>query len=582
MCSRVNLPYHNKISNILLQAAERYLAVIEFLFMGKQAIISVSDKTNLEALLKALQRYDYQFISTGGTAKFIRELGFQVREISDLTGFPEMLDGRVKTLHPKALAGVLARRDIPEHLEDIGANQLTLTDLVVVNLYPFEESLRKPDNDEEDIIEKIDIGGPTLLRSAAKNYKFVDVLCDPNQYEDFISVIESQQGKTDENFRKKLALEVFAHTANYDALVARYFAAKFSVPNAVAVSELVAAGVSEDLAQEATKSRAEECATQKDSLGLMKNITIPLRFKNKLRYGENPHQEAVLCSDPWDKTGIGNARQVHGKEISFNNLLDLDAAWRIVSEYELTVPCISIIKHNNPCGVAIAPSVAQAFSDALSCDTVSAFGGIVASNNPVNLAAANEMSQLFLEAIVAPYFTEEALEILRNKKNLRLLECSPKPASGKIYDIKKISGAYLIQEADDFLLDPSRIEVVTQKSIEEYQWIDLLFAWKVVKHAKSNAIVTALNGKTLGIGVGQTNRVKAVEDAVRHFDISSRGAVLASDGFFPFADNIDIAAQNHISAIIQPGGSLRDKEVIEACDKYGIAMAFTHCRHFKH
>ncbi|MDD9898883.1 MAG: bifunctional phosphoribosylaminoimidazolecarboxamide formyltransferase/IMP cyclohydrolase [Candidatus Melainabacteria bacterium] len=524
--------------------------------MTKKALISVSDKTGLDQLLSSLKEQGYHIISTGGTAKFIREAGFEVQEVAELTAFPEMLGGRVKTLHPKVLAGILARRDEEQDLKDLAAHEIEEIDLVVVNLYPFADVISRENLVYADAIENIDIGGPTLLRSAAKNYQSITVLSDPNQYAKYIEVSKTNDEQALLDLRQELAVAVFEHTTNYDKLIAQFL-----------------------------KSRAESMSSlslEDEEASLPQEYSLNLELKSKLRYGENPHQEAALYTEAGKvPSGLAAAKQLHGKEISYNNYLDLQAAWNIASEYDDTIPCVAIIKHNNPCGVAIAPSIAQAYQDALSCDTVSAFGGIVAANKEVDLAAANEMIEIFLEAIIAPSFSAEALEVLKTKKNLRLLEIKP-AAKNKELNIKRIDGGYLIQENNDFLHDAEQLETVTKAQVEETQWVDLMLAWKVVKHVKSNAIVAVKDGKTIGVGCGQSNRVKSVADALSNQDMESRGAVLASDAFFPFADNIDICAQNHISAIIQPGGSIRDKEVIEACDEAGIAMVFTKTRHFLH
>lgn len=523
--------------------------MLELVFV-KKALISVSDKSQLDLLLPELNKHDYSLISTGGTASFIREHGFEVTEVENITNFPEIMNGRVKTLHPKVFAGVLARRDRDSHIEDLEDHDISTIDLVIVNLYPFAQIAADSTKEKLEVIENIDIGGPSMLRAAAKNFDFVTVVSNPADYEALANELNANDSATSLEFREAQAVKAFEHCANYDANIVNYFQGK------------------------------EISTSTPSKVNLDANVALNLDFKQKLRYGENPHQSAALYTDGSSSTGIANALQLHGKEISFNNLQDLDAAWGIVNEYGKDIPCVSIIKHMNPCGVAIAPTIGQAFAEALSTDTVSAFGGIVAANQEIDLTAANEMTQLFLEAIVAPSFSPEALEILQQKKNLRLLTAKPGQAGEK--QIRKISGGYLVQDADDFLFDPDQLKTVTKKQIEDAQWVDLIFAWKVVKHVKSNAIVTAQGGKTLGIGVGQTNRVQAVEDAVKNFDLDTRGAVLASDAFFPFADNIHLAAQNHITAIIQPGGSVRDEEVIKACDEAGIAMVFTGSRHFKH
>jgi len=534
--------------------------------VSKRALISVSDKSSLEELAKVLLQQNYNIISTGGSAKALAAANIPVTEVASITQFPEMLSGRVKTLHPKILGGMLARRDSEQHLRELAEHQIPEFDIIIVNLYPFAETISHPECSEEHAIENIDIGGPTMIRAAAKNHEFVTVVTSPKQYAELIAELRAS-GATSLSLRKKFAREAFAHTASYDAIITNYFD-------------------SMEIATSAARTRDDGDVSSlrgvAEATPLAENNPPSMQFKQSLRYGENPHQRAALYIDPLARaTGVASAQQLQGKELSFNNLLDLDAAWRIVSEYGSDIPCVAIIKHNNPCGVAIAPNVALAYTEALSCDSVSAFGGIVAANVIIDEAAATEMKDIFLEAIIAPDFSIAAREILAEKKNLRLLKCqSLSQAQG--YDVKKISGGYLLQDTDELLLNRDELETVTKKQVEEHQWVDLLFAWKIVKHCKSNAIVTALNGKAIGVGVGQTSRVKAVEDALRNCDIDTRGAVLASDAFFPFADNIALAAQNHISAIIQPGGSIRDEEVIAACDEAGIAMVFTKCRHFRH
>jgi phosphoribosylaminoimidazolecarboxamide formyltransferase / IMP cyclohydrolase len=480
-----------------------------------KALISVYNKSNLDLLLPTLQEAGYELISSGGTARYIRELGYEVSEVSTLTEMPELLDGRVKTLHPKILAGILARKNYPRDLEELAKHNLPEFDLVVVNLYPFATVSE---------IENIDIGGVTLLRSAAKNFEHITVLSNPNQYAKFNSLITNQEELN--KWRLDLATEVFQLTAQYDLLISQYLANR---------------------------------SKQDSDLPLPKTINLQLSLEQKLRYGENPQQKASLYRNPLTSGSLSGFRQLQGKEISFNNILDMHSAYKIVNEYDSKVPCVAIVKHNNPCGVAIAPSIAQAYLDAL-----------------------NEMINIFLELIIAPSFSAEALEILSSKPNLRLISTGEYNKSNKEFDIKYLDGLYLLQEFDDIDLDPNKIEIVTKKQIEEHQWVDLLLAWRVAKHCKSNAVVAVLNGKTIGIGCGQTNRIKAVTDALSNCDFDNRQAVMASDGFFPFADSIDIAAKNNISAIIQPGGSIRDKEVIEACDKSNIAMVFSKQRCFKH
>jgi len=493
--------------------------MLKFFFV--RALISVANKYNLETLLEFLEEKNCEIFSTGGTLEEIKKLGFKAQNIKTITGVPELIGGRVKTLDHKVFAGILAQDSDKEEMSNLN---LGLFDLVVVNLYPFQES---------PSIENIDIGGVSLLRAAAKNYERVTAICDPADYQSFIANADSLEQ------RKSFAAKVFKHCSAYDAAI------------------------------------FQNLANSKDAQ------LLNLEKKAQLRYGENPQQTAALYETTSNNAfGFANFKQHQGKEISFNNLLDLNAAWNIVNEYDATIPCCAIIKHSNPCGVAIAPNCAQAFIEALSCDTVSAFGGIVAFNVPVDLACANELSNLFVECVIAPEFSEDALNILKKKANLRLIEMQWQEDQEK--NIYRINGAYLVQEPNNSLLDKEKLKIVTEKQIDETLWVDLILAWKVVKHVKSNAIVVVKDGKTVGIGCGQTNRVKAVEDALKKMDMDTRSAVLASDGFFPFADSIQLAAQNNIEVIIQPGGSIKDQEVINACNELKIAMAFTNLRHFKH
>ncbi len=569
--------------------------------MKKKALISVFDKSKLEELLEVLDT-EYDFISSSGTATFIKNAGYKVTEVQDLSNFPEILSGRVKTLHPKIFGAILYDRNNHQHLEEIERENIVSIDLVIVNLYPFAEvtknlslnggtahkrtssrlrrtndrSVLKVHEDHEDdenaeiedceqsyadldiAIENIDIGGPSLLRAASKNFRHVITLSNPDQYDAFAERYKSKS--LDLNYRKQLAAETFRMTSAYDAVIERFLAQA----NA-----------------DSFKTTGEVDLTAENLLP--EKLTLNLERVKTLSYGENPHQQAGLYVESNSKyRGLADANKLHGKDLSFNNLLDLSAAYNIVQEYGPEIPCAVIVKHNNPCGVAIAPNITLAFIEALAADSVSAFGGVVALNNPVDIALANELSQIFLEAVIAPSFTPEAFAILTQKKNIRLIEHPNFKNSQNLLDIKKIDGGFLIQTGNHQLIDQTLLKTVTKTTIDESLWVDLILALKVVKHVKSNAIVTTQGGRTLGIGVGQTNRVKSVEDALRNFDLDTRGAVMASDGFFPFADNIHLAAQNHIAAIIQPGGSIRDEEVIKACDELGIAMAFTHIRHFKH
>ncbi|MBM4303099.1 MAG: bifunctional phosphoribosylaminoimidazolecarboxamide formyltransferase/IMP cyclohydrolase [Deltaproteobacteria bacterium] len=495
----------------------------------KNAIISVFDKTGLEPLCKQLNQMGVKLYSTGGTANFLTEKGFNVTPIESVTQFPEMMDGRVKTLHPKVFGGILARRSFGEDIEAAKTHQIPLFDLVIVNLYPFWEHI----NDNREIQTKfVDIGGPSMLRAAAKNSESVTVLSSPDDYPDFLAHLELHRGTT-LDFRERMAGRTFRRTSEYDALIASLW--------------------------------------EKESCEIPKSLSFGKL--TPLRYGENPHQKAAWGShqQPW--------KVLQGKELSYNNLLDAESAVRLNQEFE--APAITIVKHNNPCGVATGNSPLQIlFEKALQSDSKSAFGGIVASNRAIDEATARSMSQLFLEVIVAPSFSQKAKEIFQQKKNLRLIEWAT-PNFNSI-EIRSSLGGWLIQTTDKDSI-PAHLKVVTQTNkISDSTRSDLLFAWLVSKHVRSNAIVIAKEGQTQGIGAGQMSRVDAVEIALEKAKGKTQGSVLASDAFFPFRDNIDLLKNSGIEAIIQPGGSQRDAEVIEACNELGIAMVFTGTRHFRH
>ncbi|ODA44608.1 IMP cyclohydrolase [Thermodesulfovibrio sp. N1] len=511
--------------------------------MIKRALISVSDKRGLVDFARELDNLGVEILSTGGTAKVLKESGINVIDISQYTGFPEIMDGRVKTLHPLIHGGILARRDNPKDLEAIASLGIKPIDMVVVNLYPFETTIKKEDVKLEEAIENIDIGGPTLLRASAKNYKDVIVIVDP---EDYSSVIDDiKKGDISQEKRFKLAKKVFSHTARYDALIAEYF----------------------------------------DKISQQKNFqaewTLPLRLIKTLRYGENPHQKAALYSIN-EAPSLIDAEVLQGKEMSFNNYLDVHSAVLLASEFKEPV-CV-IVKHNNPCGVAIAENLKLAYKKAFECDPVSAFGGIIAFNRTVDKAVAEEIVHTFYEVIIAPEFDEEALQVFSTKKNLRLLKFPAlfheiKPSG---FDLKRILGGFIVQNWDALEDEFSQAKVVTKRKPSQEEWRALKFAWKVCKHVKSNAIVYAKEDRTVGLGIGQTSRVFSSKVGAMHALSSLKGTVVASDGFFPFRDNIDVLAQNGVTAIIQPGGSVRDQEVIEAAEQYGIAMVFTGIRHFRH
>lgn len=511
----------------------------------KKALISVSDKTNISEFAKELVNLGYEIISSSGTAKYLRENGIDVIEVSQITGFPEILDGRVKTLHPKIHGGILALRDNPNHIKQLQENDIQTIDIVAINLYPFEATVKKG-ADLDEIIENIDIGGPAMVRASAKNYKHVAIITDPKDYDLVITELKEKNEISLET-KKLLSVKAFRHTAIYDSLISNVLNEKF--------------GINEDFPE---------------------TLTIPIRLKSSLRYGENPHQKAALYINPLEEGfSVADSEILQGKEMSYNNYLDVEAAVMLVKEFE--GPASVIVKHNNPCGVAVAENIKNAYQLALETDPKSAFGGIVAFNRELDKDTAEELTKLFLEVVAAPSFTKEALEILKSKKNLRLVKMSnfDKKPVGK--DLKRITGGYLIQDRDLGLYD--ELKVVTKREPTEEELKDLLFALKVVKHVKSNAVVIAKNQRTVGIGVGQTSRVDSLETAVKkakEFGLSTENSVLASEAFFPFRDSIDFAAKYGIKAVIQPGGSIRDEEVIQACNEYDIAMIFTKMRHFKH
>lgn len=510
--------------------------------MKKRALISVSDKTGIVEIAKELANLGYEIISTGGTAKALENSGIEVIGISDITGFPECLDGRVKTLHPNVHAGLLAMRSNSEHMSQLEELNINTIDVVIVNLYPFKETVMKPNIELQDAIENIDIGGPTMLRSAAKNYQDVVVLVDPKDYKRAIDEMKSGEVSLDLKFY--LMYKVYNHTAVYDSMISNYLKDKIGI----------------------------------DSPEMM---TMAYEKAQDLRYGENPHQKATFYKECFPVKGsLPQAKQLHGKELSYNNINDTNAALDILREH--SEPTIVALKHTNPCGVGTADTIHKAYLRAYESDPVSIFGGIIASNRPIDKATAIEINKIFIEIIIAPSFDDEALEILKEKKNIRILELDTinSPIKKNCYDMKKVLGGLLVQDYDTILHDD--IKVITSKEPTKEQLDDMLFAMKVVKHTKSNAIVIAKDGILLGVGAGQTNRIWATEQAIEHTEGKSKGAVLASDAFFPFADCVETAAKAGITAIIQPGGSIRDQESIDMCNKLGLAMVFTGVRHFKH
>ncbi|MDE6879209.1 MAG: bifunctional phosphoribosylaminoimidazolecarboxamide formyltransferase/IMP cyclohydrolase [Odoribacter sp.] len=510
----------------------------------KRALISVFDKTGIVDFAKSLDSLGWQIISTGGTSKKLKEEGIQVQDISDLTRFPECFDGRVKTLHPNVEGGILAIRDNENHQKQMSELGVEPIDIVVCNLYPFKQTVLKPGVSHEEIIENIDIGGPTMIRAAAKNYKFVTVIADP---EDYPKVIEELQtnGETSASTKEMLAAKVFIHTAHYDALIADYFSERLEIASP-------------------------------------KTLTLTYEKKQDLRYGENPHQSATFyTSIKGTKGTLTSAIQLHGKELSYNNIGDTDGALEALKEFD--EPTIVAAKHANPCGVGSADTLLEAYKKAYEADPVSIFGGIVAANQEIDGATAAEMAKVFLEVIVAPSYSQEALDILTKKKNIRLLQLEEiGHKDKKAAKAKTVLGGLLIQSLDTELISEKDLKIVSKRKPTAQEMDDLLFAWKVVKHTKSNGIAIAKDKCTTGVGPGQVSRIWALENAIRQGGERIAGSVMASDAFFPFPDCVEAAHKAGITAIIQPGGSVRDQESIEAADRYGIAMIFTGMRHFKH
>ncbi|MGI2907431.1 bifunctional phosphoribosylaminoimidazolecarboxamide formyltransferase/IMP cyclohydrolase [Tolypothrix sp. VBCCA 56010] len=514
--------------------------------MARLALLSVSNKTGLIDLARSLiEEFNFDLISSGGTAKAIKDAGLPVTKVADYTGSPEILGGRVKTLHPRIHGGILARRNVPDDLTDLANNQIRLIDLVVVNLYPFEETIAQPNVTLDFSVEQIDIGGPALLRAASKNFAHLTVLCDPTQYEDYLQQLRENQGEASLEFRTKCALKGFLHTSSYDASIASY------------------------LSQQ-----------QKTESTLPEQFTLSGKQLQALRYGENPHQSAGWYQTGNTPTGWAAATKLQGKELSYNNLVDLEAARRIICEFPDT-PAAAILKHTNPCGVALGSNLNEAYQKAFNADAVSAFGGIVAFNQTIDAATASELTKTFLECVVAPDCDEDALSILAAKSNLRIL-ILPDLSNGPTQTVKAIAGGFLVQAADDIIADTSKWQIVSDRQPTQTELEELLFAWKVCKHVKSNAIVVSSDRTTLGVGAGQMNRVGSVKIALEQAQDKAKNAILASDGFFPFDDSVRTAAAAGISAIVQPGGSLRDADSIKAANELGLVMVFTGVRHFLH
>ena len=512
----------------------------------QRAIISVTDKTGVVEFARQLQELGVELVSTGGTSKLLRESNIPVKDISELTGFPEMLDGRVKTLHPKVHGGILHRRADPKHVETVAAHSIPPIDMVVVNLYEFEKTAAKPGVVFEELIENIDIGGPSMIRSAAKNFEDVAIVTSPWDYQQIIAEMNSHEGSLTRETKWRLAKQAFAKTAAYDSAIA------------------------------STLERVGSEFTLAEATGFPETLRLFYRKSADLRYGENPHQKAALYTDGTG-LGIANGRQLQGKELSYNNIVDLDACWELAQEFDM--PAVAIIKHTNPAGCATASTLVEAYKKALECDPVSAFGGVIGVNQPIDGDTAIEMAKLFVEAIAAPGFTADAREKFAAKKNLRLLEVVPATPTRVI---KAVSGGLLLQDADTKLISQADLKVVSQRQPTPEEMRALMFAWVVCKHVKSNAIVYARDGQTVGVGAGQMSRVDSCKIGAAKAVLPLKGTVAASDAFFPFPDGVEEIARHGATAIIQPGGSVRDQEVIGTVNRLGLAMVFTGVRHFRH
>ena len=556
----------------------------------RRALISVSDKTGIIDFARELRRFEVEIISTGGTAKTLRAAGIAVRDVSEVTGFPEMMDGRIKTLHPHIHGALLALRDDATHLKAMDENGIAAIDMVVVNLYPFEETIAREDVLIEEAIEQIDIGGPAMLRSAAKNFRHVAVLSTPASYAKVAEELAEHKGSLSLQSRGELGAAAFGFTAAYDLSIATYLMQQLAPEEYESMMQEFDELGLEDFSADGFADLDEETEGE-EAAGASKFYTLFCDKLEDLRYGENPHQTAalydLLCEDSHDNAddevtelqGIAHAELLSGKEMSFNNYVDADAAWQMVKDFPGTA--CAIIKHTNPAGAAVADSVVEAYRRALACDPVSAFGGIVAFNSDVDAVTARALIEIFTEVIVAPDFDEAALEVLGEKKNLRVLRAGEVKGASAL-EFKQISGGMLVQTRDTHELTAADLQVVTRRKPTESEISDLLFAWTVCKHTKSNAIVYARAGQTVGVGAGQMSRVDSVKLGAMRAQLRVKGSVLASDAFFPFRDGLDEAAQHGITAVIQPGGSVRDAEVIAAADEHDLAMVFTGIRHFKH
>ena len=516
--------------------------------MKRRAILSVSDKTGIVDFAKRLVELDFEIVSTGGTAKALQAAGVPVTGVSEITGFPECLDGRVKTLHPMIHAGVLAMRSKPEHMEQLDKLGVTPIDVVAINLYPFKQTILKEGVTLEEAIENIDIGGPTMIRAAAKNWQDVAVVVDPADYDTVVEEL-AKEGTVSRDTKFRLAYKVFEHTSSYDTLIATYLRKQLGGPL------------------------------------FPQELSLTYEKVQEMRYGENPHQKGAFYREVGaPSNSLAAAKQLHGKELSYNNINDANGALDLLKEFGPEKPCAIGVKHANPCGVGLGETLHEAYMNAYEADPVSIFGGIVALNRPVDLATAQEMAKIFLEIIIAPSFDPDALELLSKKKNIRLLELPDCAQSNRkdLLDMKKVVGGLLVQELDTQLLNEEDLKVVTDRAPTDKELAQLKLAWRVVKHTKSNAIVLFKDNATTGVGPGQTNRITALELAIKYAGEKAAGSVMASDAFFPFDDCVEAAHKAGITAIIQPGGSIRDEDSIKKCNEYGIAMVFTGMRHFKH
>ena len=529
----------------------------------RRALISVSDKTGIVDFARELKRFDVEIISTGGTAKALRDGGVEVRDVAEVTGFPEMMDGRIKTLHPKIHGALLGLRDKPEHVAAMREHGIEPIEMVVVNLYPFEKTIAREGVTLEEAVDQIDIGGPAIIRSGAKNFRDVTVVVSPEMYPHIASELNETSGSLSQATRTTLSWRAFMHTARYDTIINNYVGATADLDKFCEYVKNIPTTTRLDLLPSSVEWPA---------------FSIELEQLAELRYGENPHQEAALY-DYCESGGLAHSEVLSGKDMSFNNYVDADAAWRLVCDFD-ELAC-AIIKHTNPAGVALGATIADAYRKALACDPISAFGGIVACNRNINEAAARAVTEIFTEVIIGPDFDEAALEVLKAKKNLRVLRAGEPPRSEGL-EYRQISGGMLVQTRDTHRLTRDDLKVVTKRAPSEKEIDDLIFAWTVCKHTKSNAIVYARDQQTVGVGAGQMSRVDSVRIGAMRAQLPIKGSVLASDAFFPFRDGIDEAARHGITAVIQPGGSVRDVEVIQACDEHGIAMIFTGIRHFRH